>query len=222
MASKRNCDEELKALTSVHKFDGSSSDSTIDVSIPKESQIGLTARNWVDSHKDWLLQQYQSTYDEIMRDNFRTPKDATIESVTLTTRESEAIKKLEDEQYLRRILDKLMDYANARYRLSGVSTNSQEFTDAYIRHKADYEQCRQEISKVNQEIEQKLRNKRTGGDDAQKLTQQIEFYTNKISTINDKINRDSRDLNNQLDEKNKQIREYEISKASRQSLINEL
>lgn len=37
VASKRNCDEELKALTSVHKFDGSSSDSTIDVSIPKES-----------------------------------------------------------------------------------------------------------------------------------------------------------------------------------------
>jgi chromosome segregation ATPase len=220
---KKDCTEEVKALTSIHKSSGKMIDSTIEVNIPTESSIGLTARTWVDSHRDWLLDQYQTTISSIMRENFRPIHgDATLSSYVLSSAELQAIRKLEDENYLRRILDKLMDYANAKYRLTNVNVNSKEFNDHFLRNREAYEKCQLEIEKINREIEDKLRSKYGSGDDINSLNSRISYLVNKIASLDDEINRKNRDLNAKLDDINRQIRDYYSKQKSRQSILGEV
>lgn len=215
----KDCGEEIKALTNVNR--SSLYESTINIQVPTESSIGLHAQNWVDSHRDWLLESYQTHVGGILRDNFLPVSGSAIDSYSLTTEEYDAVRKLEDEHFMRNILDKLMDFANAKYRLKNLNVNSKDFNDHLRRNQDAYDKCRGEISRLNQEIEDKLRNRHANAD-VEGIRARISMLVQRIADLDNEINLNNRDLNARLDEINRKISEWESINKRRSYLESQM
>lgn len=200
----------------MHRFDSKASESTVEVHIPTEASIGLTTRHWLDTNKDYTLEQYQREFHDIVSRNFDRASDTLIPSHTVTSHQAAVAHKLEDDKYMRSILDKLMEYANAQYRYNSVSLNGEEFNKAFLKRRDDYSQCKSDISSINQQIVHLL--EKRPGEDIESKRLQISVLLTKIRGIDDLINQRNKDLNEKLNNINMRIRDIEGAKRDRDDI----
>lgn len=219
----RNCDKEIRTLFDFHQYD-SRSEGQVDINVPSDATIGLYARNWVEGHRNWLLEDYRSHVADIMQQNFQPVEVANNVSDFAAVLSGKATlrAKLEDPQYVRRILEKLLQYESIKHKHFSLAVNSNEFDRALARHKEDYKTCHVTIDLINKEIEERLRQFENPSSEIDKNRQRIVFLNAKLESINEEVPQKRRDADRHVAKLEGDIQQMEGDLARKTELEGQI
>ena len=210
VAPTRNCDKEIQHLLDFRRFD-SSTQQTIDLRVPSDASIGLYARTWVESHKNWLLEDYSTHVDSILKANFQpVPVSDTVSDYALSLKSKTALRaKLEDPDYVRKVIDKLLQYESSKNREFTLAVHTDEFNRALKRNQEDYRDCKKNIDLLNKDIEDKLRRFENPTSEIDQSRLRMNTLKSKIEAIDADIPTKRRDSQRDIERLEDQITKME-------------
>lgn len=215
----RNCDKEIRSLFDYHRYD-SSAPERVELQVPSDKSIGLYAQNWVDSHKNWLLEDYQSHVRAILDKNFQ-PVDVSQNAteVAETIRSKAALRaKLEDPLYVRKVLEKLLEYESVKDRQIISSIQPEEFNRALARTQDEYKVCHRNIDDLNAQIEERLRAFENPTSEIDLSRKRMQVVRNKIEAIEVDIPKKTKEAQKDIARLDNLIAELEKDLSQRREL----
>lgn len=217
---KKNCDEEIKALTDITRFD-SNTVKSVNLNIPGEGSIATSNKVWVDPYYNWSQDEFNRHIDSILRENFNLARSGRVRDrldfgELGEGRDSSKFIRIRESNFFKTLLEKLMDFASSRYALSNINFKSEEFSNQYQSHLADFRACSSRIDDLKNKISDLLGTNRNSQTEIDLLLGKIRDIELELKNKDDQINRNNRDLNAELDGIDIKIREYNKIRADRE------
>lgn len=175
--NKKNCDEQIKALTSFEKYSHSTV-KTVHLDIPTESSISSTSKVWVEPGREWTRDEFNKRVDEIMREQFGLAKSGKLREKLdfpshSDSKESSKWIKIKESTFFKNLFEKMMDFVSSRYALTNVNFKSDEFNHQYQLHVKEVKDCTARVEELRRKISDLLAQEKGTGSSLDSLSTRL-------------------------------------------------